>query len=594
MDNEVEVSRLALADASDRGVLQRHRDQSAVSVTLEAWRLRLTGAGVACKAVALHATDARWIVDFPGPAALTHGGEWTRLRTLVTADQPVIILPEASGGTDALLALRLMLPDGEAGVVGTILAPPCPERITQVVVLATGWLQLALGAQEYRTQADALSLLELLGHVQSQANSRIAAQEWVNRTAAWIRATGAHLGTPLHAISVALFHVTSYRAHWWVGSDVAWAEKGSPIVDSRSELATRAASEGREVTSPVAWACPLLDSGMPVAVLMVHGEDFVRLNATQRDALRAQATLVEPLLRHWRLHESNLLQHAQGTLREALRKLTQPGHRTWKVATVAVTASIFVVTLIPVTDRVDAPMAIEGDTRQVVTAPFDGFIGAVQVRPGDRVKAGQTLAALDDREVKLEHHKLTSEREQALAKLRHAMAERDAPQLALMQAEVQQAEAQLALVESKLARTKILAPLDGLIVRGDWVQQLGSPVETGKEMFEVATTDNYRVVLHVDERDITRVKTGQAGILRLTGRPHESYSFVVARVTATASVKDAKNGFRVEAAWQGNIPPLSPGMQGIGKIEVGDASLLTIWTRSTMDWLRLKWWSWWW
>ena len=52
-------------------------------------------------------------------------------------------------------------------------------------------------------------------------------------------------------------------------------------------------------------------------------------------------------------------------------------------------------------------------------------------------------------------------------------------------------------------------------------------------------------------------------------------------------------GFRVEADWLGPVPTLSPGMQGVGKITVGRANLLTIWTRSSIDWLRMKWWTWW-
>jgi len=59
-------------------------------------------------------------------------------------------------------------------------------------------------------------------------------------------------------------------------------------------------------------------------------------------------------------------------------------------------------------------------------------------------------------------------------------------------------------------------------------------------------------------------------------------------------VQDGANGFRVEAAWQGPAPSLSPGLQGVGKIEVGRANLLTVWTRPSVDWLRLKLWGWWW
>jgi hypothetical protein len=102
------------------------------------------------------------------------------------------------------------------------------------------------------------------------------------------------------------------------------------------------------------------------------------------------------------------------------------------------------------------------------------------------------------------------------------------------------------------------------------------------------------VVLHVADRDISRVHPGQDGELRLAGQPQHSYVFKVSQVTATASVHEGVNGFRVEASWAGEAPTLSPGMQGVGKVAVGRANLLTIWTRPLLDWLRLKIWSLWW
>ncbi|MGR8919274.1 MAG: hypothetical protein ACU85V_06630, partial [Gammaproteobacteria bacterium] len=37
---------------------------------------------------------------------------------------------------------------------------------------------------------------------------------------------------------------------------------------------------------------------------------------------------------------------------------------------------------------------------------------------------------------------------------------------------------------------------------------------------------------------------------------------------------------------------LRPGMQGVGKVAVGERHLLWIWTHPFVDWLRLKLWSW--
>ena len=249
---------------------------------------------------------------------------------------------------------------------------------------------------------------------------------------------------------------------------------------------------------------------------------------------------------------------------------------------------------LPVDDRVTANTVIEGRTRQLVTAPFEGLVAQALVRPGDSVAQGQVLLKLDDRELTLERGKLLGEREQAAAKFRQAMADREAAAVAGASAELQSAQGQLDLVEAKLARAALRAPLDGLVVSGDWVQQIGAPVELGRELFEIAASDGYRMVLHVPEREIARVKPGQRGVLRLSGQPQTGFELTLSCVTATASVQDGANGFRVEAAWVGDTPALSPGMQGVAKVVVGQANLLTIWTRSSIDWLRMKLWTWWW
>lgn len=564
-----------------------------LAAALDAWRTRLVAAGVACRGVAFHGPDAAW--SQPLPATLANAETmWTQLRGQVTNDNPVALgKVDVTAGADMLLASLLQLPEGRQGIVVAALAPPHSDRLVQLVLLSLGWLQLAVSAASLAHNQRAARLLELMGHVGSQLGARAAAQDWINRSAAWAREA---LPAGEAGLELTLFEVRHDLPRWWVAADTAWAEKASPALHEATEVATRAMVETQEILQAPWWALPLLDQGEPVAVLVARHDApaGATLPEPARAVLRASAGLAEPLLRQWREAERPLPRHALDSTRAAWRKLRGPGHYAWKAgAAVAVLAGAVLLAW-PVPERVNAATTIEGRTRQLVTAPFEGFIAQVLVRPGERVQAGQLLARLDERDLRLEQGKQRSARDQAAGKLRQAMAERDASAMALAQADVQQAEAQLALVEAKLARAELRAPIAGLVVSGDWAQQVGSPVETGKELFEVATTDGFRVVLHVPDRDIASVKPGQRGALRLTGQPQTTYPFNVTRVTATASVHEGVNGFRVEAAWEGAAPPLQPGMQGVGKIEVGTANLLTVWTRSSVDWLRLKLWAWGW
>ncbi len=548
---------------------------------------RLNACGVACRNAAFHSADLRWNFPFPqSDRALTEA--WASLRKRVTPENPVA-LGKADGDADAdlLVATSLQLPGGQPAVVGVALAPPHNERSIQQVLLSLGWLQLSLLAASLAHNQHAARLLELMGHVSSQHSARAAAQEWVNRTAAWARVEASAPGSGL---ALVLMEVRRQAPHWWVAADTSWAEQASPAARDAGEIAQQALVEMQEVTQGDAWALPLFDDGDAVAALVAQQPGGVPPEALA--VLRASAGLCEPLLRHWRESQRSLPRHALQAAQDGVRKVFGPGHLTWKLGAGATALVALVLLVVPVADNVTAATVIEGRTRQIVTAPQEGFIAQVAVRPGDLVKRGELLARLDDRELLLEQQRWRSERDQAAGKLRQAMAERDAPAVAMTATELQSAEAQLALAEAKLARTALRAPMDGLVVSGDWVQQIGGPVEAGKEMFEIAATDGYRVVLHVGDADIARVKLGQPGVLRLTGQPQTGHAFEVTRVTATASVQEGSNGFRVEAAWRGEAPPLSPGMQGIGKIEVGRANLLTVWTRPTVDWLRLKLWRW--
>jgi multidrug resistance efflux pump len=565
----------------------------ALAAALLAWRSRLSAAGVACRDAAFHSADPRWTCDFPADRPVLRSA-WAALHGRVSADSPVALAKvDGSAASDLLMATTLQLPTGMAGTVGVALAPPHNERTVQLVLLSLGWLQLSLAAASLAHNQRSARLLELMGHVGAQTEARAGAQEWVNRTAAWARSD---LPVSDAGFTLTLFELRHQLPRWWVGADTAWAEVASPAVQEATEVAARAAVECRELLQQPWWALPLLDDGEPVAVLVARYDAAggAPLPAATLAVLRASAGLAEPLLRHWRDAGRGLLPHAVDSGRTSWAKLWGPGHLTWKVSGLGLLALLAGLLLWPVPDRVTAHTVIEGSTRQVLTAPFEGFLAQVLVRPGERVVKGQLMARLDDRDLVLEQARHRSERDQAAGKLRQARAERDAPAMALAQAELLQAEAQLAQVDAKLARAAVLATMDGLVVTGDWAQQVGAPVENGKELFEIAATDGYRVVLQVPDRDIARVRIGQVGELRLTGQPQTGFAFRISRVTATASVQDGANGFRVEAAWQGPAPSLSPGLQGVGKIEVGRANLLTVWTRPSVDWLRLKLWGWWW
>lgn len=151
---------------------------------------------------------------------------------------------------------------------------------------------------------------------------------------------------------------------------------------------------------------------------------------------------------------------------------------------------------------------------------------------------------------------------------------------------------ELQILLGQLGRTRIEAPFDGVVIRGDLSQSLGSPVQRGDVLLTVAPRERFRVIVEVDERDIGRVRVGQPGSLALSALPWDTLAVKVTRVTPMANAVEGRNVFEVEAALDAQPDTLRPGLRGVARIAVGREPLLWAWTHRLTEWLRLGVWSW--
>ncbi len=303
------------------------------------------------------------------------------------------------------------------------------------------------------------------------------------------------------------------------------------------------------------------------------------------------AALLGPLTEIQRAAERGPVERTWEAMRDVWFRFVGPGHAAWKLAGLVIALATIFFSFATGTYRVAADTRVEGAIQRALAAPFEGYIGEAAKRPGDLVKQGEAVARLEDRDLQLERMKLSSRREQLYKQYREALANHERSDIRVIGSQVEQADAELAIVEEKLARTAISAPFDGVVVSGDLTQKLGAPVQRGDVLFEIAPLEDYRVVLKVDERDIRDVAAGQHGELLLQSMPSDRQPITVARVTPVSTPEDGRNYFRVEAKLDRGIERLRPGMEGVAKVEVGDRKLIWIWTRYLLDWMRLQVWS---
>ena len=176
--------------------------------------------------------------------------------------------------------------------------------------------------------------------------------------------------------------------------------------------------------------------------------------------------------------------------------------------------------------RYDMPIANEGDTGRIV---------AVLVEAGDHVKRGQLLAKIDDSVIVQQVNRLEANLEQARAQAALSAAEyRRAEGVAAAgalsaediekrratavtdAANVKVVAAQLAEAQARLGRTRINAPVDGVVLtRRAEVGQIANP--GGDALFRVESGGEIEMRGQIAEQDLAEVKVGQTATVYLTG-----------------------------------------------------------------------------
>jgi RND family efflux transporter MFP subunit len=163
-----------------------------------------------------------------------------------------------------------------------------------------------------------------------------------------------------------------------------------------------------------------------------------------------------------------------------------------------------------------------------------GRIVEIRARDGDKVKKGDVLARLDDREEKARLAELEA-RAEFLKRDRDRyakLAERDVVSRKTfdqLSSEYEQARAAVDAARKRLADLTLLSPLDGTVLRQDG--EIGEVVSKDEILFWVGQPHPLRIVAEVDEEDIPLVRVGQKVLIRADAFPGRVFEGQVAEIT---------------------------------------------------------------
>jgi len=338
---------------------------------------------------------------------------------------------------------------------------------------------------------------------------------------------------------------------------------------------------------------PLIDDGTIFGAVTVERNATHVFNTEEINTLESICTLLAPILHlKWKSSQP-LLTRLGGEWSNLKYHFFSGENSKLKLAFYSLMLAALLSLFVPIKYNISAPARLEGSIQRALVAPEDGYLEQAYVRPGDNVLEGQPLAALANQELLLAKRRWESELAQYENAYGASLAQSDRVQMAINQSKAEVARTELILVEEKLSRSHIVAPFDGIIIKGDLIQSLGAPIKRGATLLSISPSNSFRLIIEVDEKDISTIKLNQQGQVALISMPGEKISFKVERITPIATTKEGRNFFEVEGDLTSvEAMSLRPGLEGVAKIKIGKRPLIWTLTHRIIDWLSITLWSW--
>ncbi len=221
---------------------------------------------------------------------------------------------------------------------------------------------------------------------------------------------------------------------------------------------------------------------------------------------------------------------------------------------------------------------------QVSVRPeVNGRIKELPVDIGDRVKEGELLFTLDDRDIQIEIESRETEIQSAQLQLDKAKRdyERDAKLFEeklismevfdnsrttyeLAQNAIERAQKNMDLVTDRLSRTRILAPFDCTILTrpvsvGQAVSGSGG-FNSGTEVLTIANLSRMIINAHVNQADVIHLKSDLAVDIKVEAVAGLTIKGEVERIAPQATIRQNIKGFETRILLTDVDPRVQPGM----------------------------------
>ena len=239
------------------------------------------------------------------------------------------------------------------------------------------------------------------------------------------------------------------------------------------------------------------------------------------------------------------------------RMIPERPQRRMRAAVVGVVA-VSVLFLLPFRLKVAAPCEIVAENPHLVTAPLNGVIAELAVKPGASVAEGAPLfcyeQTIPQQELKVAQQQVEIAQAQLDRATVLALAGEDTgSQVAILRDRLAQERTRLELSQTVVDRLRVKATVGGMVQIDDPHTWEGRPVRIGERVMTIVDPERTKVRIWIPQDDNVAGVVDQPAKIVLYAKPHAASLAQVSFVSNAAAISPAGvSSFLAEATWLGD------------------------------------------
>jgi RND family efflux transporter MFP subunit len=340
------------------------------------------------------------------------------------------------------------------------------------------------------------------------------------------------------------------------------------------------------------YAVPLNDDTGRVGMLCLESTDPDFLTAAHLEILQVLTSQATVALRNAQMYKEVPFISVLEPVLVRKRKFMAMERRRRELIVAGVAAVLIFLVAFPFPLRVDGDAVVAPLRRAEIQPETDGVVRQVLVKEGERVRAGQVVAAMEDWNAQTAVAEAHSQYQSALLQMNRALATSQGTTAGTQNVQAQYWKAELDRAQQLLDKSQLRSPIDGTIATPHVEDFAGRKLGRGDSFAEVVDTSQAIVDVAADDEDAGLLRVGEPASVKLNSYPERTFHGTVAIISPKATSVQGSPTFYSRVSIPNPDGAIRTGMQGRGKVRVAWRPAGYVLLRRPTAWVYSKLWDW--